>query len=257
MRGRPWLPLLLCAAAGLGMLAVPAGAERAQRGNLIVTLNGGIKPLKLPRRKRVPVTVDLSGGVETTDGSPLPRVDRLKLELSWRGVLSTKGLPNCPRARLASTLSSEALAACPRSLVGRGRLNAKIYLPNQKPFGVRASLLAFNGKSKVGRPAVLVHAYSTDPPVSFVIPFIVKRQPGRTVLVTTIRRSVGRWPHVSNFRIQISREFAHNGERRSYLSASCPAPKNFTAGFSFARATYTLAGGDQLQIESVRSCRAR
>ena len=76
-------------------------------------------------------------------------------------------------------------------------------------------------------------------------------------MITTIRRSVGRWPHVSNFRIQISREFAHHGERQSYLSASCPAPKNFTAGFSFARATYTFADGDQLQIESVRSCRTR
>ncbi len=257
MKGRAPLPLTLFALAVLGLLAVPAGAERAQRGNLIVALNGGIKPLKLPRRERVPVEVDLAGGVQTTDGSPLPRVDRLKLELSWRGVLSTKGLPNCPRARLASTLSSEALAACPRSLVGRGKLNAKIYLPNQNPFGVRAKLLAFNGKSKVGRPAILVHAYATDPPVSFVIPFVVKRSARRTVLVTTIRRAVGRWPHVSNFRIQVGRDFVHGGQRHSYLSASCPAPKNFTAGFSYARATYTFAGGDQLQIESVRSCRTR
>jgi hypothetical protein len=259
-RGHAWLPLTLFGLAVLGLLAVPAGAERAQRGNLIVTLNGGIKPLKLPRRERAPVAVDLAGGVQTTDGSPLPRVDRLKLELAWRGLLSTRGLPNCPRARLASTLSREALAACSGSLVGRGKLNAKIYLPNQRPFGVRANLLVFNGKSKAGRPAVLVHAYSTDPPVSFVIPFVVKRQPGafRTVLVTTIRRAVGNWPHVSNFRIQIGRDFVHRGDRYSYLSASCPVPKNFTAGFlSFARATYTFAGGDQLQIESVRSCRAR
>lgn len=260
MRGRSGLALVLFAVAVLGLLAVPAGAERAQRGNLIVTLNGGIKPLKLPRHERAPVAVDLAGGVQTTDGSPLPRVDRLKLELAWRGLLSTKGLPNCPRARLTSTYSRQALAACGRSLVGKGKLNAKIFLPNQNPFGVRANLLAFNGRTKAGRPAVLVHAYTTDPPVSFVIPFTVKRQPGafRTVLVTTIRRAVGSWPHVSNFRIQVSRNFTYNGRRHSYLSASCPVPPNFTAGFlSFARATYTFAGGDQLQIESVRSCRAR
>jgi hypothetical protein len=35
-------------------------------------------------------------------------------------------------------------------------------------------------------------------------------------------------------------------------------PPKFTAGFlSFARATYTFAGGEELAIESVRSCRAR
>lgn len=260
MSGRASLPLCLFALAVLCLLAVPAGAERAQRGNLIVSLNGGIKPLKLPRHEPAPVSVDLAGGVQTTDGSPLPRVDRLKLELAWRGVMRTEGLPTCPRRRLASTYSRQALAACGPSLVGRGSLRAKIFLPNQPPFGVRANLLAFNGKTKAGRPAVLVHAYTTDPPVSFVIPFTVKRQPGafRTVLQTTIRRAVGSWPHVSNFRIRVSRSFVHKGRRYSYLSASCPVPPNFTAGFlSFARATYTFAGGDQLQIESVRSCRAR
>ena len=58
-------------------------------------------------------------------------------------------------------------------------------------------------------------------------------------------------------RISVSRSFKEDGERRSYLSASCPVPKNFTAGFlSFARATYTFEGGHQITTESVRSCRA-
>ena len=112
----------------------------------------------------------------------------------------------------------------------------------------------------MGRPAVLVHAYTTDPPVSFVIPFAVHRQKGafRTVLVTTLKRSVGTWPHVSSFRIEVARSFLFHGKRHSYLSASCPVPPKFTAGFlSFARATYTFAGGEELAIESVRSCRAR
>jgi hypothetical protein len=246
--------------AALGLSTVPAGAERVQRGNLIVSLDGGISPRKLPRDRPAPVAVNLSGGVHPADGSTLPRVDRLKLELAWRGVLSTKGLAVCPRIRLVSTESRQALAACGRSLVGRGRLYAKIFVPNQPSFGVRAHLLAFNGRTKAGRHAVLVHAYTTDPPVSFVIPFVVKRQPGafRTVLVATIKRSVGTWPHVSNFRIDVARNFFHEGRRRSYLSASCPVPPKFTAGFlSFARATYSFAGGDELSIEAVRSCRAR
>jgi hypothetical protein len=260
MRGRFRLAATLIALATLALVAVPAGAERAQSGNLIVSLDGGISPRKLPRHERAPVSVHLAGGIHTVDDSPLPRVDRLKLELAWRGLLFTHGLPVCPRVRLRGIDSRQAIASCGGSLVGHGRLFAKIFVPNQAPFGIRANLLAFNGKTKVGRPAVLVHAYTTDPPVSFVIPFSVRRQKGafRTVLVTTLKRSVGTWPHVSNFRIEVARDFWYRGKRRSYLSASCPVPPKFTAGFlSFARATYTFAGGEELAIESVRSCRAR
>jgi hypothetical protein len=239
---------------------MPAGAERAQRGNLIVSINGGISPRTLPRDHRAPVSVHIQGGVQTADDSPLPRVNRLKLELAWRGRLNSRGLPVCPKGRLHGVDSRQAREACGGSLVGRGRLYAKIFIPNQAPFGVRANLLAFNGRTKVKRRAVLIHAYTSDPPVSFVIPFVVKRQPGafRTVLVATIRRAVGTWPHVGSFRIDVGRSFTDRGNRRSYLNASCPVPRKFTAGFlSFARATYTFAGGGELTTEAVRSCRAR
>ncbi len=260
MPGRRWAALTLAVAALLALFAVQAAAERSQQGNLIVTLDGGITPKSLPRDRRAPVAVHLLGGVHTTDGSPIPRVNWIKLELAWRGRLNTHGLPVCPQVRLRSTDSRQALASCGGSLVGKGRLFAEIFVPNQKPFGVHAHLLAFNGKTKANRPAVLVHAYTPDPPVSFIIPFTVRRNKGsfRTVLVTTIRRSVGPWPHVSNFQIDVSRNFSHNGRRQSYLSASCPVPPHFTAGFlSFARAIYTFAGGRQLTTETVRSCRAR
>ncbi len=95
---------------------------------------------------------------------------------------------------------------------------------------------------------------------SFIIPFTVHHKTGqfRTVLVTTIRRSVGPWPHVANFTIKVARTFRFHGRRHSYLSASCPVPPGFTGGFlSLARATYTFAGGAQLSTETVRSCHAR
>ena len=251
---------MLSAFAALALLSGTAGAERAQDGNLIVTLNGGISPRKLPRNESVPVAVHLAGRVLTSDSSPLPRVNWIRLELAWRGVLDTHGLPVCPSARLIGTDSQLAVDRCAGAQVGRGSLFAQVFVPNQSPFDVHAHIVAFNGKTKTGRPAVLVHAYAQRPPVSFIIPFTVHHKPGtfRTVLITTIRRSVGPWPHVSNFQIDVSRSFTHRGSQRSYLSASCPVPNGFTAGFlSFARATYTFEGGNQLTIESVRSCRTR
>jgi hypothetical protein len=89
---------------------------------------------------------------------------------------------------------------------------------------------------------------------------MVRHQPGtfKTVLVSTVGRAVGPWPRISSFQIAVSRHFTYRGKRRSYLNASCPVPKGFTAGFlSLARATYTFDDGEELQTESVRSCRAR
>jgi hypothetical protein len=255
----PAVIALAAIAAAAAITAPFAGAERSQVGNLIVSLNGGIHPLKLPRHEPAPVGVRLSGRVITADKTPVPRINWIRLELAWRGVLHTKGLPVCPQKRLAGRLSGQAIRACGPALVGRGKLYAEIFVPNQEPFGVTAHLLVFNGKTKAGRPEVLVHAFVPDPPVSFVIPFTVHKEgPYRTVLITTIRKSVGPWPHVANFHVFVSRKFNYHGHRVSYLSASCPIPKGFTAGFlSFARATYTFEGGKQLRTESVRSCRAR
>lgn len=261
--GRKWRAGLAAVFIGLGALAIlsaSAGAERSQRGNLIVALDGGISPRTLPRHRRVPVKVRLAGGVLTSDRSPVPRVNWIRLEFAWRGVIDTHGLAVCPQGRLANRFSREALQACGPALVGHGSLYAEIFVPSQRPFGVQAHLLAFNGRTNAGRPAILIHAFSRSPPISFVIPFSIHHQRGsfNTVLMTTIRRSVGPWPHVASFHVVISRTFARRGKRRSYLSASCPTPRNFTAGFlSFARATYTFAGGDHLTTEAVRSCRAR
>src|SRR6478609_1000918 len=102
---------------GLALLVAEAPAERSQSGNLIVSLNGGISPKTLPRDHRAPVIVRLGGHVQTSDRSPLPRVNWIRLELAWRGRLETHGLAVCPKARLRSTDVPQALAACGSSAV--------------------------------------------------------------------------------------------------------------------------------------------
>lgn len=61
---RRWT-LLAAALAALAIAVVvagPAGAERAESGDLIVSLDGGITPIKLPRDRQAPVAVRLAGG---------------------------------------------------------------------------------------------------------------------------------------------------------------------------------------------------
>jgi hypothetical protein len=256
--GAAIVTLGLALAVALGPL--PARGERFQKGNLIVSIDGGIAPLKLPRDHPAPVAIRLGGEVLTSDGSPVPRVRKIELGLAGHGLLFTRGLAVCPRARLRTASSHQALERCGAALSGRGRLDAEVRIPHQAPFTIHSRLLAFNGRARGGGPAVWVHAFAADPPVSIVLPGTVHRRSGafHTALVLAIPRAVGPLPHLRRFQLTLSRRFTYRGKPRSYLSASCPAPAGFTAGFlSVARATYTFADGRHLQVETVRSCRAR
>lgn len=254
-----WTILVVAVLALVALGAGLARGERAQHGNLIVSLDGGLSPLKLPRDRPAPVAVHLDGGLQTADGSLLPRVTKIEIGLPGQGVLTTHGLPLCPARRLQNAISAQALAACRPALVGRGSLRADVQLPNQPSFEVRASLLAFNGRVD-GRRAVILHAYSKQPPTVVVLPFLIRLQAGKlgTTLEADLPPSLGPWPHFAHFEMTLSRRFSYRGRRYSYLGASCPIPPQFTAGFfSFARSTYTLAGGRRVGTSIPRSCRAR
>jgi hypothetical protein len=253
------LAALLIAVLVGALAASTAGGERTQDGHLIVSLDGGLAPLALPREHPAPVAVRLAGGLRTTDGSLLPRVTRVELSLPGQGVLDTRGLPVCRASKLRDATTAGALAACRDALVGRGKLKAQVHVPNQPPFAVDAELLAFNGRVR-GRRAVIFHGFAADPPTVVVLPFLLRLETGRvrTRLVADLPPELGPWLHFAHFDVRLFRRFAFSGRERSYISASCPIPKQFTAGFfSFAKASFTLAGGRRVGTSIIRSCRAR
>lgn len=257
------MPRALCLLAGLALLAAlsvgSASGERSQRGAVIVFLDGGLSPLKLPRDRPAPVAVHLAGGLETDDGSLLPRVTRLELGLPGQGVLSTRGLPVCSPRELRNATPTGAREACGPALVGKGNLRAEVRVPKQPSFPLQARLLAFNARIG-GRRAVVLYAFATKPPTVVVLPFLLRRDRGRfgLRLVADLPKTLGPWPHLARFAMTLSRRYSYRGERRSYLSASCPTPPRGTAGFfSLAKASFTLVGGRRISTGITRSCRTR
>lgn len=252
---------LAAALLAAALLAAPAGATRAQVGKVIVSLNGGFSPHRLPRHRPAPVSITFSGSFHTDDGSRLPRLRRIELALAaGSSRLDTRGLPLCPRRRLRNATARQALARCGGALVGRGGLRAEVYLPHQAPFPIRASLLAFNGRARGARAAVWLQAFSSVPPVSFVLPLLVQHRSGTfgTALTATVPRSLGPWPHLSAFHITFARRFVYRGTPHSYLRASCPVPPRFTGGLlPFASATYSFAAGPTVTATLVRACHVR
>lgn len=240
--------------------ATLARAERTQRGSLISALNGQISPLVLPRDRPAPVSLSLSGGLSTDDGSLLPKVSRLEIALAGRGDLFTDGLATCTRRALLNTKPAEARASCGAALVGHGTISAAAAVPGQQPFDIDAQLLAFNARTAKGEPEILLQAYSPTPPISVVVPFHVRHSGGAfaTTLVADLPRALGPLPRFAGVSMTLGRRFTYRGKRRSYLSAACPAPAGFTAGFlTVAKARYTFTDGSHIGTEIVRSCRAR
>jgi len=242
-----------------GMTAATAYGERAQRGDLIVTLNGGFAPQKLPRDRPAPVSVRLEAALQSSDGTTLPRVTRVELGLPGQGLITTRGLPTCTARRLRDTTSARALEVCRSALIGSGRMSAQVKLPHQPAFAVHARLLAFNGRVR-GHRAVFVHGTSGQPPATVVLPFLIHLRPGKfgTVLAADLSPTLGPWPRFARFEMDLFRRYGFRGQRLSYISASCPVSKRIGLGvFSFAKATFALADGRRISKGIARSCYVR
>ncbi len=266
-RGR-LVTFLTTVAAALLAVVVPgapsvtgAGAETVREGALQVSFGGSVAPHVLPRAGTTPVAVEIRGRVRAVGGGPPASLRRIAIEVNRLGVLERGGLPVCPIGRLRAASTEAALAACGPARVGDGRTAGVIVLPGQAPTPFAGQVVAFNGVLPGGRPAVLAHLYVTRPaPLTFVLAFAIGRGHGAfgTRLVATVPEHTRRTAHITAFSLRLHRLYRAGGERRSYLSAGCPAPAGFPgAAFPLVRAAYGFVGHETVSETLVRTCRAR
>jgi hypothetical protein len=243
---------------GICVVAPAATAEIAQKESLRVAFDGGIAPRALPRHGNAPVAVTLGGNITTTDGSAPPQLRTISLAINRHGRLDYRGLPACRYHQIQPASTREAIEACHRSLVGRGEFRANVVLPEQSPFPSSGKVIAFSGTLH-GRRVVFAHIYGTSPlPQSRVLAFELGRASGGygTTLTAELPRVAADWGYVSGVSLTLERRFRYRGRPRSFVSASCPAPGNFTlATFPLARASFGFEDGRVLTATLVRSCK--
>jgi hypothetical protein len=237
------------------------GGSIVQKGTLRVSIDGSLSPQRLPRRGAAPIGVSVSGRVSTTDGSHPPQLEAIRIELNRHGHLDFAGLPTCPYNRIQPASSDRALAACRAALVGRGRFEAEISLGTQEPYFTSGQMLVFNGK-RHGKPVLFGQIYAPRPfATSFVIVFALRRISHGTygsALTASLPKALGSWGNLTAIEMRLSRRFTYKGERRSFLSAGCPAPAGFPGTiFSLARASFRFAGAGELTSTLTRSCQVR
>jgi hypothetical protein len=219
----PLLALLLALLA-----AIPTTAETVQQEGIRLSFRGSFEPRALPRARPAPVRIALRAGIGGADGQPLPQLRHLSFAINRVGQLDAGGLPVCHLDQIQPATSAAALASCGGSLVGTGRFSASVQIPEQVPYPSRGRIEAFNGRYH-GQPAILLHVYGTVPvPASYTLPLRISRERGSfgIVLRTSLARTTPSAGRVTGLSLSLGRSFTAGGRRHSYLSASCPAPRD-------------------------------
>ena len=243
---------LCVATVSLGAWIAVAQAEFFQVGNLILRVDGGIKPTKLPKKDRVPVALKIETTIKTEDGSVPPILDRFVLDFDREGAIDSKGLPRCDSRKLQNTTSRQALNQCRKALVGEGVASAVVDFPDQDPFVAEGRLLAFNGPPRGGNPVVILHVLADVPlPTTFVIPAATSEAPGKRYgirITTSIPPIAGGNGAFRSFDLTIDRTWRHKGELHGFANARCPI------GSLLARGKFDFRDGSAASGSIVRTC---
>ncbi len=250
------LTTLICGAILLAGGATISQADFVQSGNLLVSFDAGIKPSKLPRSQLVPVKVGFKGTFENLDASDTPALETMVVRLSRGGRVDSTGLPSCSEERLQGLTSTEALGTCARALIGSGTVKSAFRFPDGKRARSRARLLLFNAPQ-----GILMHVYTTEPlKGTFLVPMSIHKGSGAfgTVLRARFPEIAAGYGYLTGFEMVIDRTFSYRGQKRSYVEASCPAPKGFNkVSFELARVTYAFEGGVKVRNAALGSCRVK
>ena len=143
--------------------------------------------------------------------------------------------------------------------MGRGNFSADVQLG--KEVTATGKILAFNSRQR-GKQALVLHLFA-GVPVRFtlVVPLAIQHlSKGRfgTLLRAKIPRLGGGLGSVTEIDLTIDRRYSYAGKRRSYVSAACTAPGDFTiAPFVFARGTFRFEGHSEISENIEQTCRVR
>jgi hypothetical protein len=246
------------AVVALALFGTAAEGELSRQGDLLVSFQGHLSPTRLPRRERAPVEVTVGGNVKTQNGLRLPQLKTISVGINKAGRLEDRGLPHCRISSIQPATEAVARKRCGDAIVGSGHVTLVVRLPSQADYTSRNNLLAFNGPRRNGKKLILAQVYSKNPPGAIILTFTVSKARGLygNVIETTLPAYAQNWAYLTSFELTLGRTYTVHGERRSYISAACPAPAGLPGAiFPFGKATYTFDSGEAVSTQIVRSCK--
>jgi hypothetical protein len=227
MRGRS-TPILVL---GIALTVACAGIASAYKPTVIpiglppVELNGGFSPTKLPKNKLAPIKLNVSGIINTIDGTHPPAMQKVVLEIDKNGAVDARGLAACPVRTIEAASTTAAAKACKPAWVGEGEMEFEVELPEQAPFLTKSRAIAFNGGVHGGKTTIFIHVYLPAPVSAAIVTRvkISKVHNGRygTRWVATIPSIADGSGSVKKFSLNFFRMFTYKGKKQSFLLARC------------------------------------
>jgi hypothetical protein len=244
------------ALAALLALALASNAlgvrEVVHAGNLVVVDDGGISPSVLPKHGGAPIDARIEVEIGTDDGTHPPALQKVSANIDKTIQLDVRGIPTCKLGQLLSRSTKDAKKACPDAIVGSGEGEVEVEFAEQPAFSAKGPLVLFNGGVRNGVITVYVHAYVAVPaPTAIVATAKVSRiHRGRYGLhmETTVPKIAGGAGSATSFTVHIGRRFTYKGQKRSFLTASCPTGHWGTEG------EIAFSNGDKLNVAHIFPC---
>lgn len=229
MRKRTLVAVALVALAAASLAAV-AAAEKAtvvKAGNLVLTINGEVKPKALPKSTPAPISLTASGKIATADGTHPPALKEVVIDTDKNGTIDARGVPTCTTGKLEATTTDQARKTCKAAIVGTGTTDVEIQFPESRPIPIHSQLTAFNGTGGgKGKATILIHAYLSNPVAAAIVTTVKVSKhssgPYGTRSVATVPSIANKQGSVTAFSLTFPKKlFAFKGKKHGYLLAKC------------------------------------
>lgn len=251
--------LVACALLAASIVTGTAFAAKpvvVKAGNLVFTIDGGVKPKALSKRKMEPIALNVAGHIATVDGTHPPALTSVVVDTDKNGTIDARGVPTCKQGQLEARTTRDAEKACKKAIVGTGTTDVEVEFPESRPFVAKSKLLALNGGIKGKTTTIYIHAYLTSPVSASVVTTVKvsKRKDGPYGIrsIATVPRIAGGAGSVVDFELDFDKKlFKYKGKRHGYLLAKC------TNGRFKARAKSIFADGTNVTGTIVRPCRPK
>jgi hypothetical protein len=210
--------------------------------------NGGVAPKALPRMKRAPVEIGISGKIENPPGRTYPpRLRDVIIEGDRAVALDVSKLPACSPDELRTTQNTEAAEAlCGTAIVARGTAVTGAVFPDERLISEKVKVVAFNGGDENGVTTFLIYAHLTIPAPTAIVATAKIRRVDNGIYALKALISI---PQFGNG-FGLTTAFDLVFERGVFL-ARCPTGKLQGSG------TALFADGLRLNTTVFRTCKAR
>lgn len=240
----------------LDFCATALGAEQP----IQVAIGAKVSPSVLPKKTARPIALRLSSTIlNPARINDEPTLEKVAFQFDRHGQISTTGLPTCPVSRLwkinpqAEALPWEprhfnqpaidAERVCGEALVGTGKVEAGLSLPDQFSFIASGPLLIFNGPKQHGRPVLNFFVFcQVSETTDFIASSVIETEGDQ--YGTRIQFEI---PQIANgngqllgFEAQIGKTWEFRHHKMHLLSADCPSGSISAQGeFTFLNETGT------------------